>query len=84
MGRAGLADTQRRPLDAVPALTNFLNQQNLQNARIQNRNKLSPEELQALSDKLNSSGRVKPMDADATKSNLCGIKTKWVRYDDWS
>jgi hypothetical protein len=83
MGCAVITDTQWRPLDAVPALTNFLNQRNLQNARNQNRSKLSPEELQALSDELNSSGRVKPMDADATKSNLCGIKKKWVRYGDW-
>jgi hypothetical protein len=83
MGCAVITDTQRRPLDAVPTLTNFLNQRNLQNARNQNRSKLSPEELQALSDELNSSGRVKPMDADATKSNLCGIKKKWVRYGDW-
>jgi hypothetical protein len=60
----------------MPALTNFLNQQNLQNAQIQNRNKLSSKELQALSDKLNSSRRVKPVDANATKSNLYGIKTK--------
>jgi hypothetical protein len=79
----GLAGTQRQPLDAVPALTDFLHQRNLRNARIQNRSKLSPEELQALSDELNSSGRVKPMDADATKANLCGIKKKWVRYGDW-
>jgi hypothetical protein len=83
MGWEGLTDTQRRPLDAVPALTNFLNQQSIQDARIRNRSKLSPEELQALSDKLNSSGRVKPMDADATKSNICSIKNKWVRYGNW-
>jgi len=76
MGCAGITDTQRRPLDAVLALANFLNQRNLQNARNQNRSKLSPKELQALSDELNSSGRVKPIDADATKLNLCGIKKK--------
>jgi hypothetical protein len=73
---AGYAVAQRRPLDVVPALTNFLNQRSRQNAQIQNKGKLSPEELQALSDKLNSSGRVKPIDVDATKSNLCGIKKK--------
>jgi hypothetical protein len=76
MGCAGITDTQRRPLDAVPAITNFLNQQSIQDARIRNRSKLSPKELQALSDKLNSSGRVKPIDADAIKSNIYGIKNK--------
>jgi hypothetical protein len=76
MGSAGLTDIQRRPFDAVPALTNFLNQRSIQDARTRNRSKLSPEELQALSDKLNSSGRMKPMDTDATKSNICGIKIK--------
>jgi hypothetical protein len=74
--RAGHAVAQQRPLDVVPVLTNFLNQRSRENAQIQNKNKLSPEELQALSDKLNSSGRVKPIDTDATKSNLCGIKKK--------
>jgi hypothetical protein len=76
MGCAGITNTQRQLLNAVLALTNFLNQRNLQNARNQNRSKLSPKELQALSDKLNSSGRVKLIDANATKSNLCGIKKK--------
>jgi hypothetical protein len=45
MGWEGLTATQRRPLDAVPALANFLNQQSIQDAQIRNRSKLSPEEL---------------------------------------
>ena len=76
MGWEGLTDTQRRPLDAVPALTNFLNQRSIQDARTRNRSKLSPEELQALSDTLNSSGRIKLIDADVTKSNIYSIKNK--------
>ena len=83
MAWGGLTNTQWQPLDAMPALTNFLNQRSIQDARTRNRSKLSPEELQALSDTLNSSGRIKPMDANATKSNICGIKNKWVRYGDW-
>ena len=82
MGWAGHTDTQRRLLDSVPALTNFLNQRSLQNARTQNRSKTSPEELKALSDKLNSLGHINPMDANATKSNIYSIMNKWVRYGD--
>jgi hypothetical protein len=44
MGWQGLTDTQRRPLDAVSALTNFLNRRSIRDARIRNRSKLSPEE----------------------------------------
>jgi hypothetical protein len=77
MGWTGHTDTQRWPLDSVPALMNFLNQRSLQNARTQNRSKTSLEELKALSDKLNSSGCIKPMDTDATKSNIYSIKNIW-------
>ena len=76
MGWAGHTNTQQQPLDSMPALTNFLNQQSLQNAQTQNRSKTSPEELKALSDKLNSLGHINPMDANATKSNIYGIKNK--------
>jgi hypothetical protein len=83
MGWTGLTGTERRPLDALPALTNVLNQRSIQDARIRNRSKLSPEGHQALRGKLNSSGRVAPKDTNTTKSNLCSIKKKWVRYGDY-
>lgn len=83
MGTAGTNDTERRPLDALPAITNFLNRQRIQDARRRNKTKLCPEgnqALRALRDKLNNSGPVAPKDADATKSNIYNIKVKWIRY----
>jgi hypothetical protein len=83
MARAGLAMTasaERQPLEAVPSLTNFLNQRQIKESRRQKKRKLAPEGYRALRAKLNNSGSLAPNDADDTKSNINNVKKKLIRY----
>jgi len=83
MARASLTITntaERRPLEAVPSLTNFLNRRRIEDSRRQKKRKLAPEGYRTLRAKLNNCGSLAPNDADETKSNINNVKKKLIRY----
>jgi hypothetical protein len=72
----GLPKTGLQPYDAVAALTRHINQRNKETAR----QKHSPGQLKALSEKYNAERPLPEKDADSTKSNIYNITKKWSQY----